>query len=51
VTATQFSDVIRFLDALRAGPRLFSTIDTVVNPNGPAFTVNLTGLTFVYPEA
>jgi TolA-binding protein len=50
VTATQFSDVVRFLDALRAGPRLFSTIDTVVNPNGPAFTVNLTGLTFVYPE-
>jgi TolA-binding protein len=50
VTATQFSDVIRFLDALRAGPRLFSAIDTVVNPNGPAFTVNLTGLTFVYPE-
>jgi hypothetical protein len=51
VSAPQFSDVVRFLDALRAGPRLFSTIETVVNPSGTGFTVNLTGLTFVYPEA
>ena len=50
-SASDLSGVIRFLDALRTGPRLLSSIQSIVTPTGTGFDVTVSALTFVLPEA
>lgn len=51
VSATRLSDAITFLDRLRDGPRLVSSIQSTVIPTGTGFDVSVTALTYVLPEA
>ncbi|KQZ83961.1 hypothetical protein ASD56_07975 [Microbacterium sp. Root166] len=51
VTAVDFNTVVRFLDALRSGPRLLSSIQSTVIPTGTGYDVTVSALTFVLPEA
>lgn len=50
VTASQLQDAITFLDRLRDGPRLLSTIETSIIPTGTRFDVSVAALAFVLPE-
>lgn len=50
VTAQQFGEVVRFLDELRAGPRLLSAIQTTVAPSAGGYDVKMTALTYVLPD-
>ncbi|NLP85915.1 hypothetical protein HF576_18955 [Microbacterium sp. CFH 90308] len=50
LVATDLNNVVRFLDALREGPRLLSPIETTVTPTGTGYDVSITALTFVLPE-
>lgn len=50
VTATDMNQVAAFLDALRAGPRLFSTITTTSTTTGEGIDVQVDGLAFVNTE-
>lgn len=51
VSAVDMAAVTAFLDALRAGPRLLSTITANVTQTGSAIEVSVTALTFVDTEA
>ena len=50
VSAADMSQVVAFLDALRAGPRLLAEIQSTVTPTGIGFDVSLSALTFVLPD-
>lgn len=50
VTASQLQDAVGFLDRLRSGPRLLSSIESAVLPTGTGFDVSVSALTFVLPE-
>lgn len=50
VTASDLNSVTGFLDALRSGPRLLSSIQSIVTPTGTGFDVTVSALTFVLPE-
>ncbi|GAA1948821.1 hypothetical protein [Microbacterium deminutum] len=51
VVATELDSTVRFLDALRAGPRLLSPIQTTVTPTATGWDVTVAALTFVLPES
>ncbi|WES65694.1 type 4a pilus biogenesis protein PilO [Microbacter sp. GSS18] len=50
-SATELSEVVRFLDELRRGPRALSNIETTVTSGDADFSVSVAALTFVLPEA
>lgn len=50
VTATQISEAVDFLERLRGGPRLLSSIESIVLPTGTGFDVSVAALTYVLPE-
>ncbi|GAA1468030.1 hypothetical protein [Microbacterium thalassium] len=51
VTTNDLGNAVRFLDNLRRGPRLLSSIESVVTPTGTGYDVNISAITFVLPEA
>lgn len=50
VTAPEFGQLVSFLDALRAGPRLLGQVKTTVTPTDNGFDLTLSALTFVLPK-
>ncbi|MEU1973692.1 hypothetical protein ABZ477_18695 [Microbacterium sp. NPDC019599] len=50
VTGGDMGQVIGFLDALRAGPRLLGQVQSTVVPANGAFDVTVSALTFVLPQ-
>jgi hypothetical protein len=50
VDAFDMNQAVAFLDALRAGPRLFTNVETLVSSTGIVLDVDVTGLTYYLPE-
>lgn len=50
VDAFDMAQAVAFLDALRAGPRLFTNVDTLVSSTGIVLDVDVTGLAYYLPE-
>lgn len=50
VDAFDMAQAVAFLDALRAGPRLFTNVETLVSSTGIVLDVDVTGLTYYLPE-
>lgn len=50
VKATAVADAIAFLDGLRGGPRLLSSIQSIIRPTGTGYDVSVSALTYVALE-